>query len=217
MKVNKKEEKTSNQQKTSVKKNKPKKKNMKIPAVTVAEEKTVSDATNTQTENEQISVSEVSTTNSEKETTGRDNAPEKNAEATLDFETEYENASSIPKIAQRNIDSVEMQTYLLLKKLSAPSSLDGYAYITKTIVMCTDHPELLNAMTKEFYPKLAEIFHKTPSQVERAIRHCITRILERADAKVLEDIFGLDSTGRGIPNKEFFCRILEYMKFYHFV
>lgn len=115
---------------------------------------------------------------------------------------------------KKGIDDIEVQAYILLKKLSAPPSLAGYSYIIKAIEICYEDRTMLDSITKRLYPRLAEEFNSTPSRVERAIRHCVTRMIERADFRNLELVFGLDKTGGSIPNKEFFSRILEYMKYH---
>lgn len=100
-----------------------------------------------------------------------------------------------------------------LKEISLPPHLKGYPYIKSGLEICLSQPDILESVTKEFYPQIASIHHTTPSRVERAIRHSIECIYDRGNAPALEEWFGYPDYNRGKPvNSEFFARMAENIR-----
>ena len=54
--------------------------------------------------------------------------------------------------------------------IGIPASIKGYAYLREGVKMAVADPLIINNITKELYPRIAEKFATTPSKVERAIR-----------------------------------------------
>lgn len=88
-------------------------------------------------------------------------------------------------------DVVDLDTIIsnILIKLGMPVSIKGYRYTREALKLVINDPEIMNAVTKSLYPKVAQIFDTTPSRVERAIRHAIEVAAERGDKKLLEKYF----------------------------
>ena len=68
-------------------------------------------------------------------------------------------------------------------------SLEGYKFIVKGVSDCIENPDLLRHMTRILYPKIAAEFGRTPTQVERCIRHAIELAWNRGKFIKLNDIF----------------------------
>jgi len=56
-----------------------------------------------------------------------------------------------------------------------PCRLKGYSYICEAERLAGDDPEMLEAVTKYLYPRLARIFSTSSVNVERAIRTAISK------------------------------------------
>lgn len=57
--------------------------------------------------------------------------------------------------------------------------------------MAVETPSIINNVTKQLYPKIAEKFETTPSKVERAIRHSIEVAWNRQRTEAINAIFGV--------------------------
>ena len=56
--------------------------------------------------------------------------------------------------------------------------------------MTIHNPYIINSVTKQLYPSIAEKFRTTPSKVERAIRHAIEVAWNRGRIESINAIFG---------------------------
>ena len=74
--------------------------------------------------------------------------------------------------------------------------------------------DVINQITKQLYPEIAEKFHTTPSRVERAIRHAIEVAWGRGQQDAVESIFGYTvSAAKGKPtNSEFIALISDKIR-----
>ena len=59
----------------------------------------------------------------------------------------------------------------LLFSLGVSPKYTGYFYSICAIELVSHDPSLLNMVTKDLYPTVAQYFSSTPSRVERNIRH----------------------------------------------
>ena len=102
----------------------------------------------------------------------------------------------------------------MLHQIGVPAHIKGYHYIRDCIIMCVRRPQLINAVTKELYPTVAERYDTTPSRVERAIRHAIEVAWDRGDIDTLNSYFGYTiEQGRGKPtNSEFIAMISDNLR-----
>ena len=80
--------------------------------------------------------------------------------------------------------------------------------------MSVEHPEIINAVTKQLYPSVAKKYETTSSRVERAIRHAIEVAWNRGNPDILNDLFGYTiSNGKGKPtNSEFIALISDNIR-----
>ena len=56
--------------------------------------------------------------------------------------------------------------------------------------MTVDNPYIINCVTKELYPGIAQKYDTTASKVERAIRHAIEVAWNRGRIEAINAIFG---------------------------
>ena len=78
----------------------------------------------------------------------------------------------------------------LMKDIGIPPHIQGYHYLKEAISQVMDNPALLNKVTKELYPNVAERMDSTPTRVERSIRHAIELVWNRDDTRHISAIFG---------------------------
>ena len=102
----------------------------------------------------------------------------------------------------------------LLQALGVPPHTKGYAYLREGIVLVSSDMKYMNKITKNLYPKIAEIYESTPSRVERAIRNSIELTLEQGDHDSLVRIFGhrIKDANNKLTNSEFISIISEKLK-----
>lgn len=81
------------------------------------------------------------------------------------------------------IDSVFLE-------LGIPQNVKGYDYLMAAVLLATDEPELIQAMTKELYPRVADLFNTTESRAERAMRHALELAWSNSEQKTLFKMFG---------------------------
>ena len=74
--------------------------------------------------------------------------------------------------------------------------------------------DVINQITKQLYPAIAERYGTTPSRVERAIRHAIEVAWARGKNEAVENIFGYTiSASKGKPtNSEFIAMIADKLR-----
>ena len=76
------------------------------------------------------------------------------------------------------------------------------------------HMDILNSITKQLYPTIAQEYGTTASRVERAIRHAIEVAWSRGRIETINDLFGYTvSAGKGKPtNSEFVALIADKIR-----
>ena len=110
-----------------------------------------------------------------------------------------------------NSDTTFKKITNMLHDLGVPAHLNGYGYLREAVCMIIENPMLINCMTKEVYPKLAEKYGKTAASVEKAIRTAVEISWSRGKAEVLEEIFGFTvSLQKGKPtNTEYIAMLAD--------
>lgn len=110
--------------------------------------------------------------------------------------------------------SMESKVTDILLKLGVPAHIKGYQYLREAILLASEVPDIINAITKELYPTVAKKFVTTSSRVERAIRHAIEVAWDRGDMDILNSFFGYTiQTSRGKPtNSEFIAMIADRLR-----
>ena len=81
-------------------------------------------------------------------------------------------------------------------------------------MMIISEMELLGAVTKILYPRIAEKYSTTPSRVERAIRHAIEVAWSRGNLDMINRLFGYTiKLEKGKPtNSEFMAMVADKLR-----
>lgn len=111
----------------------------------------------------------------------------------------------------RNYDA---EVTSILHRLGVPAHVKGYQYLRSAILLVLENRELLNAVTKELYPRVAELCNTTACRVERAIRHAIILTWDRSNSELMEEYFGssMRSKRHKPTNSEFIAIIAEHLR-----
>lgn len=114
----------------------------------------------------------------------------------------------------RPAGSDEMIVTEILHQIGVPAHIKGYQFLRNAILLTTQDPEYINAVTKRLYPEIARQNGTTASRVERAIRHAIEVAWDRGDVDTLNSYFGYTIHNlRGKPtNSEFIAMIADRMR-----
>lgn len=122
-------------------------------------------------------------------------------------------AAGAPRI-MRPADSDELVVTEILHQIGVPAHIKGYQFLRGAILLTTQDPEYINAVTKRLYPEIARMNGTTASRVERAIRHAIEVAWDRGDVDTLNSYFGYTIHNlRGKPtNSEFIAMIADRMR-----
>ena len=75
--------------------------------------------------------------------------------------------------------------------IGIPPHTKGYGYLREGIKMAVEEPSIINNVTKQLYPKIAEKFNTTASKVERATRHSIEVAWNRQRVDAINAVFGV--------------------------
>ncbi len=72
-----------------------------------------------------------------------------------------------------------------------PANIRGYQYLRQAIKLTVENPTIINSITKQLYPAVAEHFDASASKVERAIRHAIEVAWNKGNAESINQLFGI--------------------------
>lgn len=99
--------------------------------------------------------------------------------------------------------------------LGIPPHIMGYAYAREGVKLVYADPSIINRVTKDLYPRIAEKFHTSSSKVERAIRHAIDVAWNRGRVDAIWSVFGVKVyIGSQRPtNSEFIALVADKLKF----
>ena len=93
-------------------------------------------------------------------------------------------------ISKRQPVTIEEKISEIFISIGIPPHIKGYQYLREGIRLTIERPYIINSVTKELYPSIAETFKTTPSKVERAIRHAIEVAWNRGRIDAINAIFG---------------------------
>ncbi len=110
--------------------------------------------------------------------------------------------------------AIEISVTNTIHSVGVPANIKGYQYLRDAIIMSIKDTELINAVTKQLYPKVATRHNTSPSRVERAIRHAIEVACIRGNEEELYNLFGYTvSNNKGKPtNSEFIAMIADKLR-----
>ncbi len=116
--------------------------------------------------------------------------------------------------AKKDQKNLEALVTNVIHEVGVPAHIKGYQYLREAIMMVVGDIEVINQITKQLYPDIAEKYGTTPSRVERAIRHAIEVAWGRGEQTTVESIFGYTvSAQKGKPtNSEFIAMIADKLR-----
>ena len=114
----------------------------------------------------------------------------------------------------KSSDNLEALVTNIIHEVGVPAHIKGYQYLREAIMMVVNDIDVINQITKQLYPEIANKYHTTPSRVERAIRHAIEVAWGRGQVDTVESIFGYTvSNSKGKPtNSEFIAMIADKLR-----
>lgn len=94
-----------------------------------------------------------------------------------------------------------------------PAHIKGYQFLREAIKLAIENPEIINSITKQLYPAIAEKFETSASKVERAIRHAIEVAWNRGKIENINSIFGIRvyNSNEKPTNGEFIALVADKM------
>lgn len=115
---------------------------------------------------------------------------------------------------ERRETDLETVVTEFMHELGLPAHIKGYQYIRTAIMMVVNNMDLLNYITKQLYPEIAQKYGSTSSRVERAIRHSIEVAWTRGRPETMNEIFGYTiDNGKGKPtNSEFIAMVADRIR-----
>ena len=118
------------------------------------------------------------------------------------------NRQSIQVAASRSLDERITSIFLMI---GIPAHIKGYTYLREAVKMVIANKDIINRITKELYPGIAQICDTTASKVERAIRHAIEVAFSRGRIENINQVFGINIYSRGDKptNGEFIALIAD--------
>ena len=110
--------------------------------------------------------------------------------------------------------SIEINVTDMIHEIGIPANIKGYQYLRDAIILSVCENELISAVTKQLYPRVAKNFNTSASRVERAIRHAIEVACIRGNEEALYKLFGYTiSKSKGKPtNSEFIAMIADKLR-----
>lgn len=91
---------------------------------------------------------------------------------------------------KRKVSSLDEKISNIFITIGIPPHIKGFSYLREGIKLAVNDPSIINKVTKELYPCIAEKYSTTSSKVERAIRHAIEVAWNRGRAEAISSIFG---------------------------
>ena len=120
---------------------------------------------------------------------------------------------AIGRSERKNISDVDLEVTVsdILHQIGVPAHLKGYPYLRTGIILCIENRDMINYVTKELYPTIADVHKSTSTRVERSIRHAIESAWDRGNVDVLNTHFGYTvHSQKGKPtNSEFIAMIAD--------
>ena len=135
----------------------------------------------------------------------------KNNFISREIKTQYIDISPEEKKNEENLEALVTN---VIHEVGVPAHIKGYQYLREAIIMVVNNIDIINQITKQLYPDIAQRYGTTPSRVERAIRHAIEVAWGRGQTEVVESIFGYTvSATKGKPtNSEFIAMIADKLR-----
>jgi two-component system response regulator (stage 0 sporulation protein A) len=116
-----------------------------------------------------------------------------------------------------NMNLIVRQMSEMIISLGIPCNVKGFKYLREAILLTVKKPDIINSITKELYPAIAQSHHTSAARVERAIRHAIDCGAVRGHLNCANNIFKTKLWGdHDKPtNSEFIALIAEKLMLEH--
>ena len=100
--------------------------------------------------------------------------------------------AAAPAVAESALtsESVDEQITNLFLTLGIPAHIKGYQYLRTAVHMVLDNHDIINRITKELYPGIAQNYNTSASKVERAMRHAIEVAWSRGRLDTVNKMYG---------------------------
>lgn len=110
--------------------------------------------------------------------------------------------------------NIELRISEALREIGVPAHVKGFRSLREAIKILVNNENLVDYVTSDIYPQVAETLGTTPTRVERTIRHAIESAWDRGDLEVLQKWFGNTvSPSRGKPtNSEFIATVSDIIR-----
>ena len=94
-----------------------------------------------------------------------------------------------------------------------PAHIRGYQFLREAVKLAVDNPDVINSITKQLYPEVADRFGTSASKVERAIRHAIEVAWNKGRIDSINSMFGVRvySPNEKPTNGEFIALVADKM------
>lgn len=128
-----------------------------------------------------------------------------------------EEKSTKPNRRSQTVDlnekNLEERISNIFISVGIPAHIKGYQFLREAIKLAVEKPEIINAITKQLYPSIADSYNTTPSKVERAIRHAIEVAWNKGRIENINNLFGVKVyTANDKPtNGEFIALVADKM------
>lgn len=142
-------------------------------------------------------------------------SPQVLADRIADLYTDYshkENDQTSKQTSKAN-RALEEKISNIFITVGIPAHIKGYQFLREAIKMAIQSPEIINSITKELYPSIAQKFDTSASKVERAIRHAIEVAWNRGKIENINSVFGIKvySNNEKPTNGEFIALVADKM------
>ena len=110
--------------------------------------------------------------------------------------------------------SLEALVTSVLHDIGVPAHIKGYQYLREALILAVTDEDDINAIQKNRYNEVAQMFDTMPKRVEQAIRHAIEVAWDRGDLDTLQGFFGYTvSNTKGKPtNSEFIAIVADRVR-----
>ena len=124
-------------------------------------------------------------------------------------------AKRVSEVSTRanNYKELEEKITNIFITVGIPAHIKGYQFLREAIKLAIDRPDIINSITKELYPSIAQKFDTSASKVERAIRHAIEVAWNRGKIENINNVFGIKvySNNEKPTNGEFIALVADKM------
>ena len=124
-----------------------------------------------------------------------------------------ENMKKVSSLKTTKNRALEEKISNVFITVGIPAHIKGYQFLREAIKMAIEEPDIINSITKQLYPSIAERFSTSASKVERAIRHAIEVAWNRGKIENINALFGIKvyNSNEKPTNGEFIALVADKM------